>query len=128
MSRWRRSRNPPAVTVRSSAQIACQIAPHLAVAENLNASTMPEATVSLKTGLTQSYTEQGDRAGPVLVLLPGPTDSWRSYGSVLERLPESIRAVAVSHRGHGDSDKPVPAIRLMTSPRMWCRHFPRSRG
>ncbi len=73
---------------------------------------MPEATVTLKTGLTLSYNEQGDRARPVLVLLPGPTDSWRSYGSVLERLPRSIRVVAVSQRGHGDSDKPVTGYRI----------------
>jgi len=42
----------------------------------------------------------------VVVLLPGPTDSWRSYRPVLDRFPSSVRAVAVSQRGHGDSDKP----------------------
>ena len=43
---------------------------------------------------------------PALVLLPGPTDSWRSYQPVLDRLPPSMHTVAVSLRGHGDSDKP----------------------
>lgn len=62
--------------------------------------------VALPSGLTLSLADQGDPDGPVLVLLPGPTDSWRSYGPVLECLPASIRAVAVSLRGHGDSDKP----------------------
>ena len=61
---------------------------------------------TLPSGLTLSLADQGDRDGPALVLLPGPTDSWRSYERVLERLPASIRAVAVSQRGHGDSDKP----------------------
>lgn len=65
------------------------------------------STVTLDTGLTLSYAEQGDRAGPVVVLLPGPTDSWRSYQPVFERLPPSIRVIAVSQRGHGDSDKPL---------------------
>jgi non-heme chloroperoxidase len=63
------------------------------------------STVTLATGPTLSYAEQGDRSGPVLVLLPGPTDSWLSYQSVLDRIPLSIRTIAVSQRGHGDSDK-----------------------
>jgi non-heme chloroperoxidase len=53
-----------------------------------------------------SCAEQGDPSGPALVLLPGPTDSWRSYEPTLEALPLSIRTIAVSQRGHGDSDKP----------------------
>ncbi|MDQ6909304.1 MAG: alpha/beta hydrolase [Actinomycetota bacterium] len=65
------------------------------------------STATLSTGLTLSYADQGDRCGPVLVLLPGPTDSWRSYEPVLDAIPLSIRTVAVSQRGHGDSDKPV---------------------
>lgn len=47
-----------------------------------------------------------------LVLLPGPTDSWRSYEPVLEQLPASMPAVAVSLRGHGDSDKPSTGYRI----------------
>lgn len=57
-------------------------------------------------GPTLSFRESGDPSGPVLVLLAGPTDSWRSYEPVLRLLPSSIRAVAVSQRGHGDSEKP----------------------
>ena len=70
------------------------------------------STVAVEGGLRLSYAEQGDRTGPVLVLLPGPTDSWRSYEPVLERLPTSIRAIAVSQRGHGDSDKPTSGYRV----------------
>jgi pimeloyl-ACP methyl ester carboxylesterase len=40
-------------------------------------------------------------------MLPGPIDSWRSYQPVLDLLPDQIRAIAVSQRGHGESDKPV---------------------
>lgn len=42
----------------------------------------------------------------MVVLLPGHTDSWRSYRPVEGRLASSVRAIAVSPRGHGHSDKP----------------------
>jgi pimeloyl-ACP methyl ester carboxylesterase len=45
-------------------------------------------------------------------MLPGPTDSWRSYQPVLDRLPDGVRAVAVSQRGHGESDKPETGYRV----------------
>ena len=48
----------------------------------------------------------------MVLLLPGPTDSWRSYEPVLDQLPSSIRAIAVSQRGHGDSDKPATGYRV----------------
>ena len=67
---------------------------------------MEESVVSVGTGLLLSYVERGDKTGPVLLMLPGPTDSWMSYEPVLESLPLSIRAIAVSQRGHGDSAKP----------------------
>lgn len=70
------------------------------------------STVTLGNGLTLSYATQGDASGPVLVLLPGPTDSWRSYEPVLAQLPPSVRAIAVSQRGHGDSDKPGAGYRV----------------
>ena len=64
------------------------------------------ASVILNSGLRLSYAEHGTGSGPAVLLLPGPTDSWRSYESMLDRLPQWIRAIAVSQRGHGDSDKP----------------------
>ena len=62
--------------------------------------------VDLASGLTLSYTDQGGGFDPAVLLLPGPTDSWRSYQPVLDHLPHSTRAISVSPRGHGDSDKP----------------------
>lgn len=70
------------------------------------------STVTLGSELTLSYMAQGDRLGPVLVLLPGPTDSWISYQPVLDRIPLAIRTIAVSQRGHGDSDKPATGYRV----------------
>jgi non-heme chloroperoxidase len=64
------------------------------------------STVTLESGLRLSYAAQGARSDPAVVLLPGPTDSWRSYQPILERLPPDVRVIAVSQRGHGDSDKP----------------------
>ncbi|HTN79184.1 MAG TPA: alpha/beta hydrolase [Acidimicrobiales bacterium] len=62
--------------------------------------------VAIGSGLTLSYAAQGDPSRTAVVFLPGPTDSWRSYAPVLDQLPSSMRAIAVSQRGHGDSDKP----------------------
>lgn len=70
------------------------------------------SAVVLESGLKLSYVERGDPSGPTLVLLPGPTDSWLSYRQVLESLPRSIRAIAVSQRGHGDSTKPPSGYRV----------------
>ena len=70
------------------------------------------STVTIGTGPTLSYAEQGNGSGPALVLLPGPTDSWLSYEPVLARIPPSIRVIAVSQRGHGDSDKPATGYRV----------------
>ncbi len=62
--------------------------------------------VRLASGLTLSYVDRGDASGPAVLLLPGPTDSWRSYQPVLDLLPQEIRAISASQRGHGESDKP----------------------
>jgi non-heme chloroperoxidase len=52
------------------------------------------------------YVEQGDATGVPVLMLHGVTDSWRSFEPVLPHLPEDIRAIAVTLRGHGDAPKP----------------------
>ena len=52
------------------------------------------------------YVEAGDPTGLPVVFLHGVTDSWTSFEGTMERLPESIRAIAVSQRGHGNSSRP----------------------
>jgi non-heme chloroperoxidase len=64
-------------------------------------------SVELPTGVTLTYVEQGDPAGVPVVLLHGGTDSWRSFEPVLPYLPGSIRAFAVTQRGHGDASRPA---------------------
>jgi non-heme chloroperoxidase len=62
--------------------------------------------IALSTGVTLEYVEQGAADGIPVVLLHGITDSWHSYEATLQYLPLNIRAIAVSLRGHGDSDHP----------------------
>lgn len=64
------------------------------------------SSVTLASGLRLSFARQGDTSDPAVLLLPGPTDSWRSYQPVLDRLSRETYAISVSQRGHGDSDKP----------------------
>jgi len=68
--------------------------------------------VTLTSGLRLSCVDYGDASDPAVVALAGPTDSWRSYRLVLEQLLPGVRVVAVSQRGHGDSDKPATGYRV----------------
>lgn len=69
--------------------------------------TIAPTKIALSTQVGLSLVDLGDRRSEdVLVLLPGLSDSWRSYEAVLPHLPRSIRTIAVSQRGHGDSEKP----------------------
>jgi pimeloyl-ACP methyl ester carboxylesterase len=65
-----------------------------------------QAVVEIDGGLLIPYLERGDPDGLPVVLLHGITDSHRSFEPVLETLPSSIRAVAITARGHGDAGKP----------------------
>jgi non-heme chloroperoxidase len=67
--------------------------------------------VAVGGGLNLSLVDQGDPEGPVVVLLPGLTDSWRTYEPVLLEMPADTRVLAVSQRGHGESDRPQSGFR-----------------
>ncbi|HVG87094.1 MAG TPA: alpha/beta hydrolase [Vicinamibacterales bacterium] len=62
--------------------------------------------VTVATGVRLEYVEQGRADGLPVIFLHGVTDSWRSFELLLQRLPASIRAFAISQRGHGDSSRP----------------------
>lgn len=63
--------------------------------------------VTLPTGVTLNYAEQGRGRSNVLIMLHGYLDSWFSYSEVLANLDPHIHAIAITQRGHGDSDKPL---------------------
>ncbi|MCW4466266.1 alpha/beta hydrolase [Glutamicibacter sp. MNS18] len=63
--------------------------------------------LSISDSIRLDYVVQGSCHAPAVLLLPGPTDSWRSYHPGLDALPTSVRAVTMSPRGHGNSDKPA---------------------
>jgi pimeloyl-ACP methyl ester carboxylesterase len=67
--------------------------------------------ITLDTGVTLRYVEQGDPSGVPVVLLHGYSDSWVSYALLLERLPDSVHAYTLTQRGHGDADRPLTGYR-----------------
>jgi pimeloyl-ACP methyl ester carboxylesterase/tetratricopeptide (TPR) repeat protein len=67
--------------------------------------------IELSTGVTMQYAEHGRKSGIPVIFLHGVTDSWRSFEHVLPLLPPSIRAFALTARGHGDSSKPARGYR-----------------
>jgi non-heme chloroperoxidase len=68
-------------------------------------------SIKLPNGVKLQYVEQGDSGGIPVLFLHGFTDSWRSFERVLPHLPESIRAFALTQRGHGDADRPATGYR-----------------
>jgi pimeloyl-ACP methyl ester carboxylesterase len=64
-------------------------------------------TARLAGGPHLRYVEHGDPTGTPVVLLHGYTDSWWSFEPVLRHLPARVRAIALTQRGHGDSDRPA---------------------
>jgi pimeloyl-ACP methyl ester carboxylesterase len=69
-------------------------------------------SVTLPNQVTLPYVEQGDLTGVPVLLLHGVTDSWHSFERVLPHLPESIRAFALTQRGHGDASRPGAGYRF----------------
>src|SRR5689334_24781195 len=74
--------------------------------------TLATRRVSLPTGVTLEYVEQGSPSGLPVLFAQGLSDSLRSYEPVLPHLLPSIRAIAVSQRGHGDSTRPETGYRV----------------
>jgi non-heme chloroperoxidase len=68
-------------------------------------------SVELPNRVKLPYVEQGDASGVPLVLLHGLADSWRSFELLLPHLPDSVRAFALTQRGHGDASRPAVGYR-----------------
>lgn len=62
--------------------------------------------VTLSSGVRLQYAQTGRADGEPVILLHGYTDSWFSYSRILPLLAPRYRAIAVTQRGHGDSDRP----------------------
>jgi len=69
-------------------------------------------TVKLSTGISMNYVETGDPNGQAILLMHGYTDSLFSYSRVLPLLDKKYRILAIDHRGHGDSDKPMDGYEM----------------
>lgn len=52
------------------------------------------------------YVVRGHSAGVPTIFLHGFTDSYKSFSRIMPLLPGSMCSIAVSQRGHGDSDRP----------------------
>jgi non-heme chloroperoxidase len=65
-----------------------------------------EKFVITRSGLRFPYIEQGDAAGTPVIFLHGVTDSHRSWELVFPYLDPSLRAIALTQRGHGEASKP----------------------
>jgi pimeloyl-ACP methyl ester carboxylesterase len=70
------------------------------------------ARVALPTGVELHVAEAGNADGEPVLFLHGYTDSWSSWSPVLERLPDGIRAIVPTQRGHGDSGRPSCCYRI----------------
>lgn len=64
-------------------------------------------SLTLPTGVTLQYTEQGDPDGTPVIFLHGYPDSLVSFQPTIACLPPAIRAIAPTQRGHGDSSRPA---------------------
>ncbi|WP_119304820.1 alpha/beta fold hydrolase [Dongia deserti] len=68
---------------------------------------LTEQSIRLPNGVALCYVEQGPAGAIPIILLHGYPDSWQSYEAVLAHMPRSIRVIALSQRGFGNSDKPA---------------------
>ena len=66
-----------------------------------------ERSVTLSTGVTLRYVEQGSKRGPVVVFLHGYTDSHHTWDLDLPIFPRNFHIYALDQRGHGDSSRPA---------------------
>jgi len=71
----------------------------------------PIQSVVLPSGVRLPYVDHGDRAAVPVRFLHGTSDSWRSFENVLPELPDWMRAIALTQRGHGDADRPATGYR-----------------
>jgi non-heme chloroperoxidase len=77
------------------------------------AARMIAKSAEVEPGIRLEYVEAGHPDGVPVLFLHGSTDSWGSFEEVIELLPPSIRSIAVSLRGHGESSRPESGYRIL---------------
>jgi rifampin ADP-ribosylating transferase len=70
--------------------------------------------VSIGTGISVAFLEQGTRTGPAILLLHAWGESLASFDRMADALPAAWRLLAVDLRGHGQSDKPLAGYDLVS--------------
>ena len=68
-------------------------------------------SIKLPGRVSLEYIEQGNPKGTPVIFLHGISDSRHSYDLLFPYLPPSIHAYSISHRGHGNSEKPQTGYR-----------------
>jgi len=63
-------------------------------------------TVTLGTGVSVTFVQQGDRKGCPVLLLHAWGESLRSFDRMVPLLPRSVHVLALDQRGHGGATKP----------------------
>lgn len=63
--------------------------------------------IRISTGVTLHVAETGPADGRPVLFLHGYSDSWFSWTPILDRLPADVRAILLTARGHGDSERPA---------------------
>lgn len=66
----------------------------------------PLRRISISTGVTMAYCEQGEKHGTPVIFVHGYTDSHHAYDRNLPLLPQWHHVFSVDLRGHGESSKP----------------------
>lgn len=69
-------------------------------------------SVELPNRVTLPYAEQGAPTGVPTVLLHGFAGSWRDFELVFPHLSDSVRAIAVTQRGHANASAPESGYHL----------------
>lgn len=73
---------------------------------------MESRRVQLPNGVELDHVDHGGPSERVLVFVHSIADSRRMFEPILERLPDGLRSVVPSQRGHGDSSRPGGGYRV----------------
>ena len=68
--------------------------------------------IRLSNNVRIPFIENGSPSGIPVILLHGFLGSWREYEPAVAHLPESIHALALTQRGHGEASHPKSGYRL----------------